>query len=55
MNITKYKNLNMTENKTDMGVTKINKYNKLNMTECKIVVLNTKTDHNRTQNRHENY
>ena len=33
----------------------IAKYKKLNMTEHKTDILNTKTDHDRAQNRHEHY
>ena len=58
MNITKYKKLNMTEQKTNIAITKIDKYKKLNnnsSTSHKINILNTKTDHDGTQNRHEHY
>ena len=58
VNITKHKKLNMKKHKPDMTITKIEKYKKLNnnsMTEHKRDILNTKTDHGRTQNRHEHY
>ena len=58
MNITKYKKLNMTEHKADMTITKIGKYKKMNnnsMRQHKTDILNTKTDHDRTQNKHEHY
>ena len=58
MNITKYKKLNMTEHTTDMTITKIDKYKKLknnSIMEHKTNTLNTKTDHDRTQNKHEHY
>ena len=58
MDITKYKKLNMTDHKTGMNITKIDKYKKLNNNstrEHKIDILNTKTDHDRTHNRHEHY
>ena len=42
----------MTEHQTDKNITK---YKKLNMTEHKTDILNTKTEHGGTQNRHEHY
>ena len=57
MNI-KLQKLNMMEHKRGMTITKIDKYKKLNsnsMTEHKTDILNTKTDHDRTQNTHEHY
>ena len=62
--IEKYKQLNMTEHKTDMNITKIGKYQKLNrnsMTKHKTdmnvskIEKCEKTKHHGSQNRHEHY
>ena len=42
----------MTEHQADMNITK---YKNLNMTEHKTDILNTNTEHDVTQNRHEHY
>ena len=46
----KLNNNSITEHKTDILSTK-----KLNITEQKTGILNTKTEHDRTQNRHDHY
>ena len=62
MNNNKYKKLIMTEQKTDINITKIEKYKKLNVAEHKTDINITKIDkyseqqfYDGAQNNHEQY